>query len=67
MRLTDLFRFCMSALVGARARTWLMLLAMAIGVSSVLLLTAVGEGTRRYVNNQFMNLGSHLLLSLIHI
>ena len=39
-----------------------MLLAMAIGVSSVLLLTAVGEGTRRYVNNQFMNLGSHLLI-----
>ena len=37
-----------------------MLLAMAIGVSSVLLLTAVGEGTRRYVNNQFMNLGRHL-------
>ena len=62
MRLADMFRFCMSALVGARARTWLMLLAMAIGVSSVLLLTAVGEGTRRYVNNQFMNLGSHLLI-----
>ena len=62
MRLADVFRFCMSALVGARARTWLMLLAMAIGVSSVLLLTAVGEGTRRYVNNQFMNLGSHLLI-----
>ena len=62
MRLDDVFRFCMSALVGARARTWLMLLAMAIGVSSVLLLTAVGEGTRRYVNNQFMNLGSHLLI-----
>ena len=37
-------------------------LAMSIGVSSVLLLTAVGEGTRRYVNNQFMNLGSHLLI-----
>ena len=62
MRLADVFRFCMSALVGARARTWLMLLAMAIGVSSVLLLTAVGEGTRRYVNDQFMNLGSHLLI-----
>lgn len=28
----------------------------------MLLLTAVGEGTRRYVNNQFMNLGSHLLI-----
>ena len=62
MRPTDVFAFSMGALSGARTRTWLMLLAMAIGVSSVLLLTAVGEGTRRYVNNQFMNLGSHLLI-----
>ena len=62
MRPPDVFAFSMGALSGARTRTWLMLLAMAIGVSSVLLLTAVGEGTRRYVNNQFMNLGSHLLI-----
>ncbi len=62
MQPTDVFAFSMGALSGARTRTWLMLLAMAIGVSSVLLLTAVGEGTRRYVNNQFMNLGSHLLI-----
>ena len=62
MRLPDLFAFGMGALAGARSRTWLMLLAMAIGVSSVLLLTALGEGTRRYVNNQFMDLGSHLLI-----
>ena len=62
MRPTDVFAFSMGALSGARTRTWLMLLAMSIGVSSVLLLTAVGEGTRRYVNNQFMNLGSHLLI-----
>ena len=62
MRLSDLFKFSLGALGGARTRTWLMLLAMSIGVSSVLLLTAVGEGTRRYVNNQFMDLGSHLLI-----
>lgn len=62
MRPPDVFAFSMGALSGARTRTWLMLLAMSIGVSSVLLLTAVGEGTRRYVNNQFMNLGSHLLI-----
>ena len=62
MRPPDVFAFSMGALSGAQTRTCLMLLAMAIGVSSVLLLTAVGEGTRRYVNNQFMNLGSHLLI-----
>lgn len=61
MRATDSFNFSLDALRGARTRTLLMLLAMSIGVSSVLLLTAIGEGARRYVNDEFMNLGSNVL------
>jgi len=41
-----------------------MLLAMAIGVASVVLLTALGEGARRYVTNEFISLGTHLLIVL---
>jgi putative ABC transport system permease protein len=41
-----------------------MLLAMAIGVSSVVVLTALGEGARRYVAGQFTSLGTHLLIVL---
>ncbi|MES9875144.1 MAG: ABC transporter permease, partial [Candidatus Sedimenticola sp. 6PFRAG7] len=33
-----------------------MLLAMAIGIGSVVVLTALGEGARRYVSNEFSNL-----------
>jgi putative ABC transport system permease protein len=41
-----------------------MLLAMSIGVTSVVLLTALGEGARRYVVEQFSSLGTHLLIVL---
>jgi putative ABC transport system permease protein len=41
-----------------------MLLAMAIGVGSVVVLTALGEGARRYVTGEFAALGTHLLIVL---
>ncbi|WP_428625347.1 ABC transporter permease [Sedimenticola sp.] len=62
MRLEDAFSFGLRALSGARSRTGLMLLAMAIGVASVVLLTALGEGARRFVANEFSSLGSHLVI-----
>ncbi|MCW8847912.1 MAG: ABC transporter permease, partial [Sedimenticola sp.] len=62
MKLADAFGFGVMALTGARSRTWLMLLAMAIGVASVVVLTALGEGARRYVANEFSSLGSHLII-----
>ncbi|MCW8944340.1 MAG: ABC transporter permease [Sedimenticola sp.] len=62
MKFPDAFGFGLKALTGARSRTWLMLLAMAIGVASVVILTALGEGARRYVANEFSSLGSHLII-----
>jgi len=41
-----------------------MLLAMAIGVSSVVVLSTLGEGARKYVTGEFASLGSHLLIVL---
>jgi putative ABC transport system permease protein len=64
MRTTDLLRFSGKALTGARNRTLLMLLAMSVGVASVVLLTALGEGARRYVANEFAALGTHLLIMM---
>jgi len=58
----DRLRFAYSALHGYRLRTALMLLAMAIGVAAVILLTALGEGARRYVTGEFASLGTHLLI-----
>jgi putative ABC transport system permease protein len=64
MRLPDLLSFASRSLVGARTRTLLMLLAMSIGVASVVLLTALGEGARRYVIGEFEQLGTDLLIML---
>ncbi len=41
-----------------------MLVAMAIGVSSVVVLSTLGEGARKYVTGEFASLGSHLLIVL---
>jgi len=64
MRPPDQLRFALDALRGARTRSLLMLLAMSIGVASVILLTALGEGARRYVIGQFEQLGTDLLVML---
>lgn len=64
MRPADQLAFCGRSLVGARTRTLLMLLAMSIGVASVIVLTALGEGARRYVVGEFAELGTHLLIML---
>jgi len=64
MRLGDALGFAGSALYRGRGRSGLMLLAMAIGVGSVVVLTALGEGARRYVSDQFAAIGTHLLIVL---
>ena len=62
MRFIDVVQFASGSLSGSRTRTWLMILAMSIGVASVLILTALGEGARLYVVNQFSSLGTNLVL-----
>ncbi len=64
MQLRDTLRFSVHAVASYRARTLLMLLAMAIGVASVVLLVSLGESARHYVANQFSSLGTNLLIVL---
>lgn len=64
MRTTDILNFSVNTVRGNRTRTLLMLFAMAIGVAAVVVLTALGEGARRYVTSEFAALGSHLLIVL---
>ncbi|MFZ5502786.1 MAG: ABC transporter permease [Pseudomonadota bacterium] len=62
MRLLDIAQFAAGSLRGSRSRTLLMILAMSIGVASVVILTGLGEGARRYVINQFSSLGTNLVI-----
>ena len=64
MTLADILHFVSGSLRGARTRTLLMMLAMSIGVAAVVVLTALGEGARRYVVNQFASLGTNLVIVL---
>ena len=64
MRATDLIRFARDAATGSPLRTSLLILAMAIGVAAVVVLTALADGARRYVLNQFSAIGSNLVIVL---
>ena len=64
MQARDILLFSMKATTASRGRTLLMLLAMAIGVSSVILLISLGDSARRYVIDQFASLGTNLLIVL---
>jgi len=64
MKLIDILRYALKAISGYPTRTGLMLLAMAIGVGSVVVLSALGEGARRYVVGEFSSLGTNLLIVL---
>ena len=56
MRPLDILGFARDAATGSPVRTLLMTLAMSIGVAAVVLLTALGDGARRYVVDQFSSI-----------
>jgi putative ABC transport system permease protein len=64
MRKTDTLRFAFAAAARYPLRTSLSVLAMAIGVAAVVVLTSLGDGARRYVVEQFSSLGSNLVIVL---
>ena len=64
MRLADTLRFARDAAAGYPMRTVLSVLAMSIGVAAVVILTALGDGARRYVVGQFSSIGTNLVIVL---
>ncbi len=64
MRALDVLRFARDAAAGSPLRTLLMMIAMAIGVAAVVVLTALGDGARRYIVDQFSAIGTHLVIVL---
>ena len=64
MRALDVLRFAGGALVGHRLRTGMSVAGVAVGIAAVVALTALGEGARRYVLQEFTALGSNLLITL---
>ncbi|MFA6178582.1 MAG: ABC transporter permease [Candidatus Methylopumilus sp.] len=64
MKLLDTLRYASDAATGTPLRTGLLMLAMSIGVAAVVILTALGDGARRYVVGEFSSIGSNLVIVL---
>lgn len=64
MQIRDILTFSIHAATANRGRVLLMLLAMAIGVGSVVVFISLGDSARRYVIDQFSSLGTNLLIVL---
>jgi putative ABC transport system permease protein len=60
--LGELIAFAIGALRGHRLRTALSVAGVAVGIAAVIALTALGEGARQYVVQEFSSLGSNLLI-----
>lgn len=64
MTLADTLQTSFKTVLSYRIRSLLIILAMALGVAAVIILTALGDGARNYVVNQFSSIGTNLLIVL---
>lgn len=62
MKFIDAIVFSIVAIIGTPVRTALLIIAMSIGVAAVVLLTALGDGARKYVVNEFSSIGTNLVI-----
>lgn len=61
LKTRELARFAWGAVVAHRLRSGLTVLGIVIGIASVILLTSLGEGTRRYILAEFSQFGTNLI------
>ena len=57
----DLYRLAWGAVAAHRLRSALTMLGILIGIASVILLTSIGEGTRRFMIGEFAQFGTNIL------
>ena len=61
MDLAGYAEFSLATVRGHRLRSMLSILGIAIGIAAVILLTSIGEGTRRYLLSEFTQFGTNIL------
>jgi len=64
MTFSDTVNHAYAAIRTQPVRVLLIILAMSIGITSVTVITALGESARRYIVNEFQALGTHLIIVL---
>lgn len=58
----EYFRIALESIAQNKVRSLLTMLGVIIGVMSVILLIALGEGAQSYVESEFAGLGSNILI-----
>ncbi len=61
MHSLDLLRFTLGSLLAERMRSALTMLAIAVGIAAVVILTGLGAGLQRYLIGQFTQFGTHII------
>jgi putative ABC transport system permease protein len=61
MRNSDFIRFAFQSLVAQRMRTMLSAFGIAIGITSVILLTSIGQGLHQFIIDEFSQFGTNLI------
>jgi putative ABC transport system permease protein len=62
MEFSESFSIALGAMRANKIRTALTMLGVIIGVGCVIMLVSLGEGAKRFISNEFKNLGSNLLI-----
>jgi putative ABC transport system permease protein len=61
MKLTKLFKVAMTSIWSNKMRSFLTMLGIIIGISSVIVLVGIGEGTKQKITAQIEKLGTNLI------
>jgi len=61
MQISSVFPLAIKSILLNKSRSFLTMLGVIIGVSSVVLLTSIGTGLQAYVTDQFASLGTNIL------
>ena len=61
MKATRLFKMALSSVWGNKMRSFLTMLGIIIGISSVIILVGIGDGTKQKISEQIEKLGTNLI------
>ena len=59
---TNLFKIALRALANNKLRAFLTMLGIIIGVASVIAMLAIGQGSKRSIQQQISEMGSHMIM-----
>ena len=62
MNITNLFKIAFRALINNKMRAFLTMLGIIIGVASVITMIAIGQGSKKSISDQILEMGSNIIM-----